>query len=145
MFEQIRAKTAALNEQIVALQKEAASQIKPLLQEFVTANPQVKAIKWAQYTPHFNDGEPCVFGVSEFGFFFEGDDLDESHYEGELPWRGYEGWDKAGVCSLETYEACKGLARELSSMEDALKTLFGDHVQVSVTADGVDVEEYDHD
>jgi hypothetical protein len=144
MFKEIRAKTAELNQQIQALQKEAASQIKQLLQEFITTHSQVKAIKWTQYTPHFNDGEPCVFGVSEFGFFFEGDDLDASHYDGELPYR-YEDWEKRDVCSPETLAACDGLASELGRMEDALKTLFGDHVQVNVTADGVDVEEYDHD
>ena len=76
---------------------------------------------------------------------FEGDDIEASHYDGDLPWRGYEGWDKADVCSLETYEACRGLAAELSGMEDALETLFGDHVVVCVTADGVETEEYDHD
>lgn len=145
MFEQIRAKTAALNEQIEALRKEAADQVKPLLQEFMKDNPQVKAIKWAQYTPYFNDGDPCNFGVSEFGFFFEGDDLDGSHYDGEMPWRGYEGWEKAPVCSPETHGACIALAKELGSMDDVLETLFGDHVQVCVTADGVDVDEYDHD
>lgn len=146
MFDQIRAKTAALNEQIAALRKEAADQIKPLLQEFMKDHPQVKQVKWAQYTPHFNDGDACVFGVSEFGFFFEGDDLEESHYEGELPWQGYKAeWEKSAVCSFETYTACKELAKELGSMDDVLETLFGDHVQVAVTEGGVSVDEYDHD
>ena len=145
MSEQIRAKTASLNEQIAALRKEAADQVKPLLQEFMKDHPEVKGIKWAQYTPYFNDGDPCTFSVSAFGFFFEGDDLDGSHYDGELPWRGYEGWDKANVCSLETHDACVALAKELGNMEDVLETLFGDHVSVSVTPDGVSVDEYDHD
>jgi hypothetical protein len=121
--------------------------VKPMLQGFITDNPQVKAIKWAQYTPYFNDGEACTFGVSDFGFFFEGDEFEDlSHYDGELPWRGYSSeWDKAAVCSSETYEACKSLARELGGMDDVLETLFGDHVSVTVTPDGVSVDEYDHD
>jgi hypothetical protein len=146
MFDEIRAKTTALNEQIAVLRKEAADQTKPLLQEFMREHPQVKQIKWAQYTPYFNDGDPCVSGVSDFGFFFEGDDLDVSHYEGDLPWRGYSPeWEKASVCSKETYDACLSLAKELGGMDDVLETLFGDHVQVSVTPDGVSVDEYDHD
>lgn len=28
-------------------------------------NEKIQAIAWAQYTPYFNDGDECVFGVSE--------------------------------------------------------------------------------
>lgn len=49
------------------------------------------------------------------------------------------------VCSIETQQACEQLSEELSGLEDALKTLFGDHVKVIVTKDGVEVEEYEHD
>jgi hypothetical protein len=143
MFDQIRAKTAALNEQIAALQKEAAGQIKPLLQEFITAHPQVKQVAWTQYTPYFNDGESCVFSVHGFGFYFEGDNLEDHLYEHEL--YRYENFDKKEVCSPETHAACLTLEKDLNSVQDALKALFGDHVTVIVNADGVSVDEYDHD
>lgn len=141
MFDQIRAKTAALNEQIAALQKEAADMIKPMLSEFIKANPQVEQVYWTQYTPYFNDGDPCVFSVNEPYFVFVGDDEE------------YDAWSigKAkyapaqDVCSAETAAACSALAKELGSLDGPLETLFGDHVKVIVTADGVDVDEYSHD
>lgn len=33
--------------------------------DFFAKYPMVEKVSWAQYTPHFNDGEPCVFGVNE--------------------------------------------------------------------------------
>ena len=145
MFDQIRAKTAALNEQIAALRQEAADMIKPMLSEFIKSNPQVKAVSWSQYTPYFNDGDPCTFSVNEPYFFFEGDDPEESD--------GYDTWSMsraeyappAESCSPETRQACSELASELGSLTDALETLFGDHVKVIVTAEGVSVDEYSHD
>ena len=160
-FETIRAKTAALQEQIKALQAEAAEQIKPLLMQFITDNPQVEKVQWTQYTPYFNDGDTCEFRLNEPYFFFVGEDEDEDdegHYSfGNAIGNGVRGYRYRGefeaasylptleVCSFETQRACEALAKELSGLEDALKTLFGDHVKVIVTKDGVEVEEYDHD
>lgn len=36
--------------------------LRPLL-EAVLAHDEVEAIRWRQYTPYFNDGDECVFGV----------------------------------------------------------------------------------
>lgn len=145
MFDQIRAKTAALNEQIAALQKEAAEMVKPMLSEFIKANPQVKAVSWSQYTPYFNDGDPCTFSVNEPYFFFGEDDPEED--EGHDTWsmNSKEYGPSPDVCSAETKAACSALAKELGGLDDALETLFGDHVKVIVTADGVSVDEYSHD
>lgn len=163
-FETIRAKTAALQEQIKALQAEAAEQIKPLLQQFITDNPQVAKVFWTQYTPYFNDGDTCEFRLNDIQFLFTGEEVDEDD-EGHYSFgnairdgvRGYRYDHRGGkfepgswlptleVCSVETQAACEALQTELNGLEDALKTLFGDHVKVIVTADGVEVEEYDHD
>lgn len=160
-FESIRAKTAALQEQIKALQAEAAEQIKPLLQQFITDNPQVSKVFWTQYTPYFNDGDTCEFRLNDIQFLFgddEADEDDEGYYSfGNAIENGQRGYRYDGKfepsewlptleqCSVETQAACEALQEELSGLEDALKTLFGDHVKVIVTKDGVEVEEYDHD
>lgn len=36
-----------------------------IFKTFFDANPQADSIRWQQYTPSFNDGDPCRFGVSE--------------------------------------------------------------------------------
>lgn len=53
------------------------------MREIFAANPDLEVIAWHQYTPTFNDGEPCVLRVS-----FEGAKFSRSFYEravGELP------------------------------------------------------------
>ena len=157
-FEQIRQRTAALQEQIKALQAEAAAQIEPLLQQFIADNPQVAKVWWTQYTPYFNDGDECVFRMGDVYFVFVGDEDEEGYYDfGNAIENGVRGYIYSGkfepaeylpsleVCSVETQRACEQLSAELAGLEDALKTLFGDHVKVIVTKEGVEVEEYDHD
>jgi hypothetical protein len=145
MLEKFKEVAEKNNEQIKKLQQESAALVKPLLQSFVKEHPQVKQVKWVQYTPYFNDGEACEFGVHSFGFYFDGDDLDDSRYEFELYGEYDKYFKKKEACSRETYEACLALERELNQVGDALLTLFGDHVEVIVTESGVEVEEYDHD
>lgn len=150
-FDSIRQKTAALQEQIKALQAEAAEQIKPLLMQFIVDNPQVESVRWTQYTPYFNDGDTCEFGVNEPQFKFvsheDGGDYEDGFFD--LPYQYdpsrdyYKSFCEA--CPRELYVKCQALSKELSGLEDALKTLFGDHVRVIVTKDGVEVEEYEHD
>lgn len=58
------------------------------------ALPQVEAIKWAQYTPYFNDGDECVFAVHEPGVVFEGQDPDNEEsfvFEGPNAYVDYTG------------------------------------------------------
>lgn len=49
----------------------------------VLSHPEITGIAWTQYTPYFNDGEPCVFSASDPYFAFEGigsDDEDADTY-----------------------------------------------------------------
>lgn len=143
MFEQIIAESTALQQQVDALRKEHAAKVKPLLQAFIKSNPQVAEVRWSQYTPYFNDGDECVFRVNDPYFKFVGDESDE----------GYDTWSMChetygptpGTVSVETKASCEKLAEALNAIEDALNELFGDHVEVVVTPDGVEVEEYSHD
>lgn len=143
MLEKFKEVAERNSEQIKKLREESAALVKPLLQQFITDFPEVRQVRWTQYSPYFNDGEACVFSLHTFGFYFEGDDLDDSVYEHEI--YRYEDFDKKEVCSPETFSACCELERQLRQVEGELESLFGDHAQVTVTADGVDVEEYDHD
>ena len=31
----------------------------------LAAAPEIAALRWRQYTPYFNDGEPCTFSVND--------------------------------------------------------------------------------
>lgn len=56
------------------LEAEGVNIITRELGQFFERVPQLKSLHWRQYTPYFNDGEPCVFRVHEVSMLFEGDE-----------------------------------------------------------------------
>ncbi|MEU5426907.1 hypothetical protein AB0H73_15065 [Streptomyces olivoreticuli] len=139
--------------------------LQPTLQA-VLDDPTIVEFGWQQYTPYFNDGEPCTFGVN--GTWVRTTD-DEDAEEDELEMWGhrslgkttggewaddpdrpgrskrigerYEGPDEA------RYRRCKELeaAVEGGAFERVLLEAFGDHAQVTVRRGGIEVEFFSHD
>lgn len=118
-------------------------------------SPSLVQIKWSQYTPYFSDGDVCEFGVNEPGFYIESDDLSESHYEHELTRRYDEEQSAKNPWAKrynDRYDALGG-KEFLNAKTDLWKSIpkelflavFGDHVEVTVTRDGITTEEYSHD
>lgn len=127
--------------------------------------PGVRGLVWEQYTPYFNDGEPCEFSVREVRALLEddnGEHDDELEYgegwssydvydyrnNGASPWSGE--LDKVdwktlpgGADGRTIYELLHTF--KTASWEDVAQTNFGDHAQVTATADGFSVEYYDHE
>ena len=94
--------------------------------DFFTKYPEVEAVTWVQYIPHFNDGDVCTFGACDF-------ELENGN---------------------ELYRADKVKCKEIMAALDkirisneTLETIFGDDgLRISVSADGIETEEYyDHD
>lgn len=126
--------------------------------KFLEEHPEVGAIKWRQYTPYFNDGETCVFGVDEFeievdGKFHDRWDMTRDHEYVEdgtrvNPWGRVEANYTQVPCTPKypaLAEAVKQFTRAVLD-EDVFETAFGDHVKVTYSREGgFDVEEYDHD
>ena len=136
----------------------AAAPLEDYLIQFCKAN-NLPGFIWTQYTPHFNDGDECIFGVNTPYLIVSNPEdvygcrMYDNENVLELWWR----WDKvsdedrarlmdAGI-TKESYSAFYELARLLQSeeLEYVLRTAFGDHVFVKVTQDAVLVDEYDHD
>jgi hypothetical protein len=130
----------------------------------------VKAVRWYQYTPYFNDGEPCVFGVHGVYFNVDGDYSDEEDYENEA--RGEHGdgfvgdWDNAfsdifggrSYDPLNKWTEVPGsnpeLGKKVKDLQKAIEdgthfvemaNLFGDHARVTATTTKFIVDEYEHD
>jgi hypothetical protein len=76
-----------LNAQIEAARKEMQAKSEGLIEavakQFLDKCPEVTGIHWTQYTPYFNDGESCEFGVNDFCFHILTDEDDEidSYYD----------------------------------------------------------------
>ena len=131
-------KTVALKAEISKEAKASGKkEIKAHLDEIFAKFPDVTGIRWRQYTPYFNDGDPCEFAVHEAEVKLSaGTGGDED-----------DGWEY----SLPDKHPAKKVIREFSDliqsegMIDVMETVFGDHVQVVVTPEGVTADDYEHD
>jgi hypothetical protein len=56
--------------------------VKPYIKQLFKDVPELKAIQWVQFTPHFNDGDECIFSVESPSFFIDPEILDI--YEDEI-------------------------------------------------------------
>jgi hypothetical protein len=104
--------------------------------------PELGLFGWRQYTPHFNDGDACVFGVhgaiAAPAAALDDGELDE--------WYDHEfyGNETKGL-SKECHAALREIWDQLEGNEELLESMFGDHAEVRVTKDEVSVEECSHD
>lgn len=137
--------------------------LKGLTKAFFKDNPQVTAFVWTQYTPYFNDGDECTFRRNEISAtncpLDEVDRIRYDEYEGEAEnvfVSNFSDWFmKSDYCKDERkkieesgvdIKAVRQFVKILGSIDDDvyLET-FGNHVRVAATAQGFDIEEYDHD
>lgn len=137
--------------------------------------PEGFAVQWNQYTPYFNDGEPCTFRLGDPYLVKLDPTKNREHIsryaeDSEEPCVGLSyglaGYDLEGPSHEETrpngskytqphYEAVEGAPRaivlELAELwrqlpEDMLEAAFGDHVRVRVFHDGTaTTNDHDHD
>lgn len=122
------------------VEAKAKSAVGALFKAFFAAHPNVGALKWTQYTPHFNDGEACEFRVNnDFDVLlgkYVSDDDDSDDESNEFV-------ESYGVDDGPTKEAIRSLERAVN--EDVFLSAFGDHAKVVATPEGFHVTEYSHD
>ncbi|ORT58213.1 hypothetical protein [Streptomyces sp. CB03238] len=148
--------------------EEFAALLKPVLD-----HPDVHCIGWRQYTPYFNDGDTCEFSAHEvwlvtthdleqYEYLVENDPymVEEDlavgserhptlggrphHWDDDnrrMVYEDYQGEHRA------LYDAANALDAAVQSgkSDHVLIDLFGDHCQVVVYKDKIEVEEYSHD
>jgi hypothetical protein len=171
----LNADMAAIKAEIDKLAKEEGGNvIREMMQPIFDLG--VTFVRWTQYTPYFNDGDPCEFGVNaDFTLGWPGgieDDLWEIGYRlKEFTPYNYQGGNtaendrrnaeykrqhdasrdeavNAGITAefIEAVKAvCKPASQFLNDNENLLKAAFGDHASITVTPEGIEVDEYSHD
>lgn len=155
-FEQLQSRFNSLIAEQQALRvkfrADAQTMFKESLKTFFDMNPGVSALKWTQYTPYFNDGDACEFRVNDVYFTnAQGNELNNvsvwGEYEGEDEnvWVEYYAKSLAGKEGVDV-SSCDFISDMIQSseMEDIMKEMFDDHVYVTVTRSGIDVDEYEH-
>jgi hypothetical protein len=113
------------------------------MKELFANHPKLTSFSWTQYTPYFNDGDTCEFSVHKdyLHMEFDGQEFDEVS---DYAFKGGSESDERKCVGLR--EAYEEVAEILDSLEESdFKSLFGDHVQVTATKDGVTADEYSHD
>jgi len=131
--------------------------------EFLRKYPEVECIKWAQYTPYFNDGEACVFRRHDFlasltdsdnkdnyecdiSVLAQSDIQDPSNVEKAKRWDFWPSLRELTSRERQLIEDYRALKTEVGCLPDEVYLdIFGDHVQVTATSTGFTVEEYEHD
>lgn len=148
-------------------------ELQPLLRA-VLDDPTVYDFGWRQYTPYFNDGDTCEFGIHgmwlrtvEDAERFTANDEDENDFD---VWeyeigsghpslgREYSRWDHEVTQGRRLegeyegpdkarYERCCALSRAIEGGEfkNVLYNLFGDHASITFRKDKIVVDEYSHD
>lgn len=155
MLENINTLITEYRTQVETMRNNLKQELLKMFKELFASTPEIKAIMWVQYTPYFNDGEPCTFSVNEPSFTnAEGDDLDLAgrwEYTGENDqvwvYDGYGFDTPKNTNPTHLVPLFKEVTKLLTSstMKDILLTSFGDHAEVTVTAETIKVSEYEHD
>ena len=166
ILSEIEVGTAEINR----IKKEMVEKLRPKMKDIFLPflekwKDKVTTITWTQYTPYFNDGEPCEFSVNTLYAHIIDEDI--SYYDGTFPindWyfkeRGTDKesdyqkkfWDNLLKLFIDESEAkdCNDdfekLQKTFSQInEDLLLEVFGDHARIIVTLAGIETEEFDHD
>ncbi len=148
-----------LQKKLQSMQKTLSKDILNELKELMQNNPLIEAIRWNQYTPHFNDGDVCEFGVNgpEIRFCETVQPRKEDDYNDNFMDAGpYGDLDddffkkKSDIINHKEMKALEKATKEVLNMFEKLQTTdmetaFGNGVQVTVTQSGVEVEDYEHD
>ena len=162
-----------MNNDKFAILREKQEEIKKLKEEMLEAsnkiftdltktifeeNPKVKSFGWNQYTPYFNDGETCTFSANTDYIYVNGVSVDESDWISETKITNYGTWNREkreyeGRTEVPNLNYDPELVKSSDEIreflrnfdEDFFMSQFGDHAEITVTVDGVSVDEYEHE
>lgn len=145
-LEDLAAKFDVIKKQMM---DEATTAIHAEFKTVFDKHPELTVIKWTQYTPYFNDGDECTFSVNDFTVSnapdpenvsawgeYEGDEAEDKVFAEQL--YGNRAQKYSGVKTIQDF-AMSDIG------EDVFRNAFGDHSIVTVTREGIDVEDYEHD
>lgn len=130
----------------------------------ILAVPGIEAVRWQQYTPSFNDGEACEFGVHTASVKIVGDKVDEEPEDDEDYYESEYGNGFRTIYDLYDYTAegrkfvtigeydGKVIYDALEAFENVIESgrhdtllsdKFGDPADVIATKDGFTIEYYE--
>lgn len=131
------------------------AKIKETFTTIFEENPDIVAIAWHQYTPFWQDGEECEFGINGPYVLTTAIDIKAKANEWEVENNGDyyhpdmigEYWDSFKYVSLGSNKPNVNLMMEFKSwlydMSDILEIVLGDHKCIVIDRNGCYVKQYD--
>lgn len=150
------------NNQIYKIKKEIKDMSSGLFEDFQSyifeKYPDIHSFGWTQYTPYFNDGEACIFYANTDYLKINDEYADDSDWFSPVNITKNGTWNR----DLKVYEgrteepnpnynqkmidACSEIGEFLSNFDDEFYLQkFGDHAEITITKEGIDISDYDHD
>lgn len=153
MSEHLKRLLAAKAEYDSAIAASGRSALIELATDLFDAVPALRAIYWTQFTPSYNDGDPCYFSIGEVQFraLPHADDESEDWYDGEAHERialgecctafeCFENTTNAGI-SFSSYSSAKRVTDDgkaalqafeklLNELQDVAEHVYGDGAEV---------------
>lgn len=130
------------------LRTKAEAAINVAFKECFDNHPELTCISFTAFTPYFNDGEPCEYGVHSF-HVSNAKDIDSVSPYGELDGDDSEEFIKSSWNDKENVYADVWAIEKFAGSnlgEELFEHAFGDGVFVRVTRDGdIIIGEHDHD
>lgn len=122
---------------------------RPMFEQF----PQIVAVGWKQYTPSFNDGDPCTFRMGDiYGFMAnsgcdEDGEVDESLVMTAEKAHGLSGRELETNSDYEAMQAVEGLEKVFCDLTgqisaDLAERVFGDGVCIIISKDKITTRDY---
>jgi hypothetical protein len=150
MFEQLK----QMNEELEALKKAHLEKSKLMFTDVAKSvfdkHPKLESFGWNQYTPYFNDGDECTFSANIDYVDINGEnEYDSNVLQKTIYVQNAKGEYIETVNELynpELAAAQNDVKEFLSNIDESvLRDMFGDHVEVTVSRNGTEVEKYEHD
>lgn len=105
------------------------------IKDLVKDTPNFLRIEWTQYTPYFNDGDTCEFGINSTDLYLLAPDETEDDYH-----------SIDGEYTYEVEDIRQSIESMLYSNYDLMLATFGDGYKISYTRGDTElnVSDYDH-
>jgi hypothetical protein len=120
--------------------------------------PTLESFGWTQYTPYFNDGETCVFYANTDYISVNDEYVDDAKWASEVNVLNCGNWNRELKLFEDRVEepnpnydpvlteASNEITNFLGNFDNGFYlSKFGDHASITVSKDGVDISDYDHD
>jgi hypothetical protein len=118
----------------------------------------LESFGWTQYTPYFNDGESCHFYANTDYLKINDEWVDDTNWISKTNIISWGEWDRDKREHIgrveeenpnfneELSNACQEISDFLSNFDnDFYLSKFGDHAEITITKNSVDISDCDHD